>query len=95
MKAITLRRIPRDVQNLIEREAHETGLSLNKAVIRLLRRCMEQRREPQGAAPFTDLDHLAGSWSDEEAEEFNRALELRSSTAPWSTGRASTPPIPT
>jgi hypothetical protein len=84
MKAITLRKIPEDVARLIQREASESGLSLNKTVIRLLR----ERIETENGGPLVhhDLDHLAGSWSPQEAAEFERALtEMRSIDAElWS-----------
>ena len=73
MKTITLRSIPSEVRRLIERTAAETGLSLNRTVIRLLREKIEGedgRREQV----FHDLDHLAGAWSTEAAAEFDRSL---------------------
>ena len=73
MKAITLRDIPSEVRRLIERTAAETGLSLNRTVIRLLREMIE-REEGRGNQVFHDLDHLAGAWNVEEAAEFERSL---------------------
>jgi len=72
VKAITLRKIPDDVARLIQREAEESGLSLNKTVVRLLRERVEL--EIGGRTVFHDLDHLAGSWSPEEAADFDKAL---------------------
>jgi hypothetical protein len=46
-----------------------TGLSLNRTVIRILEEALGQRRELHH-----DLDHLAGTWSAEEAAAFDAAL---------------------
>lgn len=73
MTAITLRNIPPELQEVIQRRADTDGLSLNKTVIRML-------EEAAGQRPATvrelhdDLDHLAGTWSDEEAAAFESAL---------------------
>ena len=57
----------------------QEGISLNKAALRLLRngaglaaatmRKANARREPDG------VDRLAGSWTKEEAEEFDKVIE--------------------
>lgn len=73
MKVITLRDIPADVRRLIERVSAETGLSLNRTVLRLLRESVE-REEGRKERVFHDLDHLAGAWSEEEAAAFERSL---------------------
>ena len=73
MRTITLRDIPSEVRRLIERTAAESGLSLNRTVIRLLRERLE-REEGRQEQVFHDLDHLAGAWSPEEAAEFERSL---------------------
>lgn len=73
MTAITLRNIPHEIQAAIRRKARSEGLSLNKAVQKLLAEAL--RLESKGAEVlYDDLDHLAGSWSEEEAEEFEAAL---------------------
>jgi len=68
LKAITLRNLPDAVIRLIRRKAATEAISLNRAVIKLL-------EERLGAEPaHHDLDELAGSWSEEEARAFDRAL---------------------
>ena len=73
MRTITLRDIPSEVRQLIESTAAETGLSLNRTVIRLLREKVESEEGRQEQV-FHDLDHLAGAWSAEAAAEFDRSL---------------------
>ena len=74
MKALTLRNLPPELAKRIEREAAESGLSLNRTVIRLLEKGAGMERGKQEATIYHDLDHLAGLWSEQEATEFDRAL---------------------
>jgi plasmid stability protein len=74
MKAITLRNIPPEIQKAIRAKAKEKGISMNRAVLELL----EERLGTQGKRRkkvYTDLDFLFGSWTQAEADEFNKALE--------------------
>ena len=72
MTAITLRNIPPKLQEAIRRRAGIYGLSLNKTVLRMLEEAAGQRAV--GRELHHDLDHLAGTWSDEEAAAFEGAL---------------------
>jgi hypothetical protein len=82
MTAITLRNIPPSLQEVIQRRADTDGLSLNKTVIRMLEEAAGQRTT--GARELhDDLDHLAGTWSEEEAAAFESALmEQRQPSCP-------------
>jgi hypothetical protein len=76
MKTITLRKLPPDLEERVEAKARELGLSLNKTVIRLLEEQLTPSSpRPLGSRRHRDLDHLAGSWTAEEAAEFDRSLE--------------------
>jgi len=71
MKVVTLRNVSPELADLLEKEAAAAGTSMNKTVIRLLERATGiagRRRHHR------DLDHLAGSWSAEEARDFEREL---------------------
>jgi len=73
MTAITLRNIPPKLQMIIRRRAGTERLSLNKPVIRMLEEAAGQR--PTASRELhDDLDHLSGTWSNEEAEAFEAAL---------------------
>ena len=72
MHAITLRNIPRELQEAIKRRARREGLSLNKTVQRMLEEVVGLK--PSSSMQHHDLDHLAGTWSDEEADAFDAAL---------------------
>lgn len=74
MTAITLRNIPPELQDAIRKRAGSYGLSLNKTVIRMLEEAAGQRKASSGPTLYHDLDHLAGTWSDEEAAAFATSL---------------------
>ena len=72
MKALTLRNLKPDLARAIERKAREAGTSLSGAVLALLEQATglsKKRREDHH-----DLDHLAGSWSPEQARAFEKTL---------------------
>ena len=73
MNAITLRNIPLEVQEAIQRRTRDEGLSFNKTVLHMLEEALGLQ---QGSSKVRhhDLDHLAGTWSQEEADEFDAAL---------------------
>ena len=73
MNAITLRNIPLEIQEAIERRAHDEGLSFNKTVLRMLEEALGLG-SGRGDRLHHDLDHLAGTWSQEEADEFDAAV---------------------
>ncbi len=73
MNAITLRNIPREIQEAIQHRSRDEGLSFNKTVLRMLEEALGLRRGTSRALHH-DLDHLAGTWSQEEADEFDAAL---------------------
>ncbi|PYQ28590.1 MAG: hypothetical protein DMF56_15245 [Acidobacteria bacterium] len=72
MKAITLRNIPPEIQKAIRAKAKEQRISINRAVLELLQERVGKPSKPR--RKHTDLTHLAGTWSDAEAEEFDRSL---------------------
>lgn len=77
MKAITLRNIPAELAALLERVAAEENLSLNRTVIRLLERGAGLQSRDTTEILHHDLDHLAGVWTQAEADEFDEALALQ------------------
>jgi hypothetical protein len=77
MKALTLRHLRPELAREIEREAHEAGTSLSGAVVSLLEQAtgLVKSRKPL----HHDFDRFAGSWSVEQAKEFDKSLSrLRS-----------------
>ena len=83
MKAITLRKLPPELVKTIRQKAEEKGMSINKAVISLLEEGTGLRDKKKGNKPiYHDLDALAGSWTKEEALEFEKALTLQRAIDP-------------
>jgi hypothetical protein len=74
MKAITLRNLPPEVARLVQRRAREKRTSINKAIIELLEERSGTARK-RSRALYDDLDHLAGSWTREEAAAFEQVLK--------------------
>jgi len=74
MKAITLRDIPLKVQKVIRDRARRKHISADQAVIDLLQERVEVPQRGEDGL-YHDLDHLFGSWTAEQAEEFDRILK--------------------
>lgn len=72
MKTITLRNLPKEVAGAVSRKARKEGISLAKAVIRLLEEAAGIRRKTE--VLHHDLDSLAGSWTPAQAATFEKAL---------------------
>jgi hypothetical protein len=73
MKAITLRNIPPSVEKAIRAKARQKKISVNRAVIELLEERVgiaERKR-----VLHHDLDRFVGSWTRDEARQFDRLLQ--------------------
>jgi len=77
MKAITVRDIPKDVQEMIEKRAKAKGLSLTRATIDLLLDRTGVETRVTRRIEYDDLDELAGSWTRAEAARFERETRLQ------------------
>lgn len=76
MNQLTIRGFDEELANRIRRLANREGLSLNQAVLKLLRRGAGIG-QGKGAADTVgaSLDHLIGTWTPEEADEMDKALQ--------------------
>ena len=75
LKQLTVRGLDEDVVRELQRIAEEEDLSLNQSVRKLLRRGLGQSGSSNDEGVIGDsLDHLFGTWSREEADEFDRAV---------------------
>lgn len=70
MKAITLRNLPPDVARAVQQRAKQKKTSVNKAVIELLEESVGGKGKKKSPVRYHDLDHLAGTWTKEEAAAF-------------------------
>lgn len=71
MKTLTMSNVPSEVVEALERENRRRGEPLNQTVIELLARSFGVRTTPSNG-----LGRLAGSWSEEEFQEFERAEKV-------------------
>ena len=69
MKALTIRNVPPDVAEALEREWRGRGTSLNATVIDLLRQALGV-----GRVRSNGLAQLAGGWSEEAFRAFEEAV---------------------
>ena len=76
MHQLTVRGIDRELAEHIRKLAQREGISLNQAVLRLLRRGAGLAAE-QGTSGTvgSSLDHFIGSWTREQADAMDRALQ--------------------
>ena len=73
MEALTLRRIPPQVERSIRRRARQKRISLNRAVLELLEEAVGSVRKPEPV--HGDLDELFGTWSKAEGAALSRSLK--------------------
>jgi plasmid stability protein len=69
MKALTIRNVPRELADALEREKARRGLSLNRTVIELLSQGLGV-----GVMRSNGLAQLAGVWTEEEFRRFEEAV---------------------
>jgi plasmid stability protein len=76
MKQLTVRGVNDDLHNALKREADRRGTSMNRVVLALLKEAMGvSDGNGRYQTLFDDLDHLAGTWSQKEADMFEEALK--------------------
>lgn len=68
MKTITVRNIPRELDEALQLERSRRGRSLNQTVIDLL-----NQRLGVGVARSNGLARFAGTWTEDESEHFEDA----------------------
>ncbi len=86
MKAITVRNIPPGVAKAVKEKARKEGLSLNRAVVSLLEEAVGVTARAK-LGVHHDLDHLAGTWSQAEYDEFMESLREQRQIDPEQTGK--------
>ena len=76
MNQLTIRGFDDELAHRIRQLASREGISLNRAVLKLLRRGAGLReRKGDSDTVGSSLDHLIGTWTHQEAVEMERALE--------------------
>jgi hypothetical protein len=76
MNQLTIRGFDKALARHLRKLARDEGISLNKAALRLLRRGAGLEEPTAGPDIVgTSLDHLIGTWTDEQADELASAVE--------------------
>ena len=73
MKQITLRGLPPELEQAIRKRAAEEHKSINRTIRDLLQQALGVESSDDKRR---DLSDLAGSWSDEDAQAFERATGI-------------------
>ncbi len=77
MNQLTVRGFDDELGASLRRLAAREGISLNKAALKLLRKGAGlSDGEERGDTVGSSLDHLIGRWTEEEAMQFDRALQV-------------------
>lgn len=71
MKALTLRGIDGELEQMLKSESENSGTSMNATIIKILRE-MFGLTEKKYRAEYHDLDHLAGTWTKDNQIEFEK-----------------------
>jgi len=72
MGNVSLRGIDDHVKKLLKAEAVKNGMSVNGLILSYIHKGVGI--DPVSRTRYHDLDHLSGTWSDAEKEEFMRAI---------------------
>lgn len=76
MKQLTLRGVDRATAAKLREVAEQRGISLSEAALVLLREGAGLGREVRTGTVGDSLDHLAGTWREDEADAFLESLEV-------------------
>ena len=72
MTTLSIRGLDDRTAKILKDHAQRSGKSVNLQVLELIRKGLGLTTPGAGRGAHTDLDHLAGTWSDEEAKAFAR-----------------------
>jgi hypothetical protein len=74
MKTLTIRGIDPELANKIKERSGKNGESINKLILRVLKSALvigENKVFPT----YHDLDHLSGTWTEEDEKEFYKNIQ--------------------
>ena len=71
MKTMTIRNIPAELAQALDKERRRRGISLNRTVLALLRDALGV---PRAVTRSNGLQRLAGKWSEDEYQRFEQAV---------------------
>lgn len=73
MASLSIRGLDDETARRLKEAAEKAGSSVNAQVLEFLRRGLGLEEDRGRRGRHRDLDHLAGTWSDAEAREFEAA----------------------
>ena len=73
MKTMTIRNVPAELAQALEKERRKRGTSLNRTVLALLRNALGVSSQ---TVPSNGLRQLAGTWSEAEYKQFEQTVAL-------------------
>lgn len=74
MHSLSIRNIDDETYKLIKQESEKNGVSINKLIVRLLKKTFNKKE--QGSKKYHDLDKYFGSWTEEEYKIFSKNIEV-------------------
>jgi len=72
---LTVRNVDENLSDALKREAKKRGQSVNKLIIDILQQSLGIKSTSEKPMAYTDLDHLAATWQDEETDQFNACVQ--------------------
>ena len=82
MKVITLRNLSPELAARLRQKSQQAGTSMARTVVSLLEERLGIAGKRKRLAIDDDLDALAGSWSGDQADEFDRTLAQQRTVDP-------------
>lgn len=73
MSTITLRGIDPQLAQTLKERARQENSSVNSLLLGIVKESLGLEKK-QRRKQYNDLDHLAGTWSEQEASEFEQAI---------------------
>jgi len=75
MGTMTLRGIDERIAGALKERARKEDTSVNTVMLGILKKSLGLEKKKRSIL-YDDLDHLAGTWSDQDAVEFERAAAV-------------------
>lgn len=75
MATMTLRGIDDTISGALKARAQQEDSSVNTVMLKILKEALGIEKKKR-TAKYHDLDHLAGTWSQQEAEAFKQATAV-------------------
>jgi plasmid stability protein len=75
MKAVTIRGVEPEVADKLKLTAAEQGKSINQLALEIVKEGLGLNKERKFSREYNDLDHLFGSWSEDEFRQIHKKID--------------------